>query len=229
MAGFSNQLEEELVTLQRAASSRADVLMLPDLIAYLRNREQETAGRFDSRIIDEALSRSQGYWNWQMEYADRVQATPRKQRSSCPYCGGFASEIDCTDWANPRMRRMTKACGFCGVVADLPIWELEIRIVPETLVCSSAELTGSAEVSNNGPRSRTVTLGVAAERAGEMQPESIAKGQVVVDPGQTASFSFSLRPVKPMRELFQTRVYVASEGAFGLVSRNLLYGRDLQS
>jgi hypothetical protein len=88
------------------------------------------------------------------------------------------------------------------------------------------ELRGSAEISNDDARTRRVTLGVAAERAGEMRPGSIAKAEVVVGAGKTSSFTFSLTPVRPMCELLQTRVYIASEGAFGLLSIPLFFGRQ---
>src|SRR5262249_17887994 len=225
LANASRQLEEELTTLRRAAESRADVARLPELIAYTRKREDEAARRFDGTLVDEALARTQGYWNWQMEYGTRVRATPRQERSSCPFCGAFASDVDYADWANPRIRRTSKTCGYCGIVADLPVWDLRVRIVPETVAFSATAVSGRAEGSNEGDRSRRVTLGVGVERGGAMQPKSIAKTEVVVTPGDTASFVFNLTPVKPMRELYQLRLYAASEGAFGLVTAFVLFGR----
>jgi hypothetical protein len=227
LANASRQLEEELVTLRRAAASRADVTMLPELLTYLRGREEEAARRFDNAIIDEALSRSRDSWNWQIEYGARVQTVPRSQPSSCPSCGAFANDVDCTDWANPRLSRSVKACGYCGIVADLPVWPLRVRIVRESLVFSATELRGNAEVFSNDDRVRRITTGVAVVRGGEMQSGSAAKTELIVGAGEKSTFAFALIPVKPMREIMQTRVYVASEGAFGLVNINLLYGKAL--
>jgi Cys-tRNA synthase (O-phospho-L-seryl-tRNA:Cys-tRNA synthase) len=60
-----------------------------------------------------------------------------------------------------------------------------------------------------------------------MQSGSAAKTELIVGAGEKSTFAFALIPVKPMREIMQTRVYVASEGAFGLVNINLLYGKAL--
>ncbi len=225
--GASRQLEEELVALRRAAASRSDVTMLPELLTYVRAREEEAACRFDGVLIDEALCRSQGSWNWQMEYGARVHTAPRSDPSSCPNCGAFANDVDCTDWANPRVVRTVKACGYCGVVADLPVWGLHVRIVRENLVFSATELRGSAEIHNSDDRARRVTVAVAVVRGGPMQPGSTARTELVVGAGETARFAFALTPLRPMREMMHTRVYVASEGAFGLVGANLLYGRSM--
>jgi hypothetical protein len=196
--------------------------MLPHLLAYLRNMEDEAARRFDGPVINEALVRSQGYWNWQTEYGARAKATPRKQPSPCPFCAASANDIDYVDWANPSVRRTSKACGYCGIVADLPAWDLRVRILPETLVASATELKATAEIANDGDRPRRVTLGLVVERAGEVQSESLRKGEVLVAPGDTSRFAFSLIPVKPMSEIYQLRLYAASEGAFAALSTFVL-------
>jgi hypothetical protein len=177
-------------------------------------------------VIDEALVRSQGYWNWQMEYGARVKATPRQHPSPCPFCAASANDVDYADWANPSIRRTSKACGYCGIIADLPAWDLRVRFVPETLAASAMKLTGAAEVANDGDRPRRVTLGAVVERAGEVRPESVRKGEVLVAPGETASFAFSLIPVKPMSEIYQMRLYAASEGAFAALSTFVLCPPD---
>jgi hypothetical protein len=226
LANGSRQLEEELLMLRRATGARADVAMLPQRLAYARQAEDQAARRFDRLLIDEALARTRGYWNWQREYDARVNATPRRHRSSCPFCGAFANDVDAVDWASPRIERATKVCAYCGIVADLPAWPLRVRYVPEALASSATELTGRAEVSNDGVRTRRVSIGVAIERGGEVQANSIEKGEIVVGPGDTSSFAFSLVPARPVFEIFQLRLYVASEGAFGALSTFVRFGRQ---
>jgi hypothetical protein len=221
----SRKLEDELVTLRRAAASRLDITMLPDLLTYIRGREEAAARRFDGVVIDQALSRSKASWNWQVEYGARVRSVPRPYPSQCPSCGAFANDVDCTDWANPNVARRVKACGYCGIVADLPVFGLRVRIVRDMLVVSATELRGSVEIHNDDDRARIVTAGVAVVRGGQMQPGSTATTELVVGAGETSVFAFALRPEQPLRQVMQTRVYVASEGAFGFVSENLLYGR----
>jgi hypothetical protein len=72
-----------------------------------------------------------------------------------------------------------------------------------------------------------LTVGVAVERAGEMQPASQARAEIVLAPSATSSFAFALTPAAPMSDLMQARIYVASEGAFGIITTNLLFGRVL--
>jgi hypothetical protein len=222
----SKELEGELILLRQAAASRLHVTMLPELFKYLRQREREAAWRFDTTLIDQALLQSQGTWNWQKEYGHRVKVSPRGQPSSCPNCGAAANDADCTDWANPNVRRTIKTCGYCGIVSDLPVWNLTLSIIPESLVCSMTELRCTAGISNGDDCARRIRLGIAVLRAGEMQPNSISKAELTVDAGQTSVVAFTLLPVKPMHEIMQTRIYIASEGAFGFVGMNLLYGAE---
>lgn len=225
LANGSRQLEEELITLRRYADWRENLMMVPETLAYLRDREAQVARRFDGAVIDEALARSQKYWNWQREYSGRMRATPRAHPSSCPSCDGFAKDTELVDRVNPRIERVMRVCAYCGIIADLPTWGLRVRLAREVLEFSATALCGRAEVTNDEDRPRHVTLGVAIERAGAMQPGAKAKAELIVGPGERATFEFSLVPERPMSDLMQTRVYIASEGAFGLVNTNLLYGR----
>jgi len=225
LSSASNILEEELVKLRRAAASRSDLMLVPELLVWARDREDKTARSFDETIIDGALSRSQEYWNWQMEYADRVTAKPQKSPLTCPSCEAFANGIGYVDLVNPRIKRELKVCAYCGIVADLPIWDLAVRIVPDALIYSAGRVAGRVEVTNNGQTPDSLVLGAAVERAGMIMPQSVAKGEMRVAPGETSFFEFELIPKKALSDLMQTRVYVASRGEFGLVNINLLYGR----
>jgi hypothetical protein len=139
LAGAARRLEDELLALRRRVGARNDLALLPELIAFAREQEDEAARRFDAAIIDEALERSKKYWNWQTEYGGRVSATPRAQPSTCPACGGLAKDSDLTDWVNPRVRRCVKVCGYCGIVNDVPAWGLRVRMDRETLIFSATD------------------------------------------------------------------------------------------
>ena len=225
LTNASHQLEDELVALRRAQAWRHDVGMLPELLSYAREREEETAIRFDRRIVDEALARTRGYWNWHNEYAARVEARPRRQQSTCPVCGASAHDVDYQDWVDRSVRRTSRVCGFCGIVSDLPVWPLRAQFVAETLVPSETGLTGVVEIGNDGDRPRRVCLGVGVERGGEVLPGSKVRTELVVSSGETCTYSFCLTGAQPMSELLQTRLYLASEGAFGVLTAFVLFGR----
>ena len=220
-----SEMEAELVLLRRSAASRADCAMLPQRMSYITEREERAARQFDRPLIDQALYRSRSSWNWQAEYGHRVHEEPQGRPSICPTCGGFASDVLCTDLVYPLQRRLVRACGFCGVVADLPIWDLDLQILSDTLKVRESELRGTALIRNYGKRTLRVAAGVAIVRGGEMQQVSTAKAELVASPATSVSFPFQLLPQKPMREIMQTRLYVACEGGFGFASVNILYGR----
>lgn len=219
------RLEQELVALRRDATARSSLTLLPELLAHWRAQEAVAARRLDSSLVATALTRAQQRWSWGLEYIHRVQAVPRPQRASCPGCGALAIDIDYVDHASPRMVRTVEVCGYCGIVEDLPAWPLRPRLLDETLHVSSTELRGRVEIDNVGARPRVVVLGATVRGAGQMRPSSRAMAELEIAPSATASFDFSLLPELPMTELMQTWVFVASEGAIGLVGRMLLFGR----
>ncbi|MEA2663409.1 MAG: hypothetical protein QOI11_353, partial [Candidatus Eremiobacteraeota bacterium] len=226
LAGGSRQLEDELVTFRRLASSRDDLTMLPETIDCLREMEIEAASRFDMLVVDEALSRSRTRWTWNGECDPYVRAVPRKAGSVCPNCGGFAADVDLLCYANDRLKRASRICAYCGIVSDFPSWSLGVDLLQETLVVSSGEVTGRIDLSNGAARAALVSVGVTVRGAGEMQPRSADRARLLVDAGATRSFPFRLEPVKAITELMQLVVFVASEGALGMVGCILLFRSD---
>jgi hypothetical protein len=223
LADAPKQLEEELVPLRRVASSRDNFLMLQETLNYLRMIEGAAATRFDSPIVDEAISRSTTRWNWSGECSAYLHAVPRKHQSSCPGCGGFVNDNDLFGYANAHIRRTTRFCAYCGLISDLPVWGLRVRIIEETLTISGSELTGRVEVSNDTTRPLQVTMGAAIRGAGEMRADSTNKAQLLIDPGARSLFAFTLRSAREMTELMQVFIFIASEAAFGVIARMLLF------
>jgi hypothetical protein len=217
-------LEAELIRLRAFATSRRDVA-LPQLLDYARQREREAARRFDAVIVDAVIVRTGTYFNLLDEASYRVCSTPTLSNSTCASCAALANEMLITDYVIPSIRRTVSTCAFCGVFANLPEGPLHLRILSESLVLRDGVLMGRALFSNRGQRLRTAQLGAAIALGGELDPSSIARAELVVDAGGAASFDFRLKPVKPPSGSLQTRVFFASEGAFGIVSRFVQYGR----
>jgi hypothetical protein len=229
LADAPKQLEEELVTLRRVALSRDNLMMLEETLSYLRKSEAAAATRFDGAIVDEAISRSTTRWNWSGECAPYLHASPRKQWSACPGCGGFANDNDLTGYANRQIRRTSRFCGYCGMLSDLPAWGLRVRMIEEALIISASGLTGCVEVSNDTARPLQVTMGATIRGAGEMAADSVNKARLLVEPGASSLFEFTLKPARPATELMQAFIFIASEAAFGVIGRMLLFGRDPSS
>ncbi|MFT3770469.1 MAG: hypothetical protein QM820_34000 [Minicystis sp.] len=223
LSGSGRQLEDELRKLRAFAASRESITMLPTLLDCARREERQIARRFDDRLVEEALTRSRGPWKWGNEYVGRTQTKPATQWSACKACGGFAHESAGADYVNPRIKRLHKACSHCGL-ADLPACDLDLRVLAET-VASATTVAGRAEISNNGSRPRGVTLGAAIAGGGEMQPGSITKKDLVLEPAATAHFAFVLTPVNPMPKNLQVYIYLASEGAFGMTNQYVRAGK----
>lgn len=226
LSGAPAQLEQELVALRRAAAAPASLTLLPERLHHWRDQEARAARRFDAELIATALARAEQRWSWSAEYIHRMQAIPRPQPTTCPSCGGHAIDIDYRGYAESRLRRTTEVCGYCGIVLDVPQWPLQARFVDQALAVSPTELAGRVEVTNAGERSRTVTLGAAVRGAGRMRSSSRDRVELEIGPAQTATFELSLIPEAPMFELMQTWVFIACEGALGLIGRMLLFGRD---
>jgi hypothetical protein len=109
---------------------------------------------------------------------------------------------------------------------DVPAWGLRVRIIEDALVIAGSELTGLVEVSNDTTRTLQVTIGAAIRGAGEMRADSVNKARLLVEPGASSPFALTLRPTKAATELMQIFVFIALEGAFGVIGRMLLFGRD---
>jgi hypothetical protein len=225
----ARQLEEELLSLRRMASVREDLLLVDEKLDHLRGMEIAAATRYDAEIVDKALSLSMTRWNWSGESAPYLHATPRKQGATCPGCGGFASDNDLTGYIEPHIRRWSRFCGFCGMLFDLPIWALRVRIIEESLVVAGSQLTGCVEISNDSAQPLQVTIGATIRGAGEMRAESTQKSRLLIEPGATTSFGFTLVPANAPVELMQMFVFIAHAGAFGVLARMLLFGRGTLS
>jgi len=223
LAGGATVLEGELLALRRAAATRENLADLPNLLAYLRRAESEAACRFDEAILTQALSRSQTRWSWTTEYGHRMQASPREAPATCPHCGALAVDIDFEDFIWSTVRRSTRACGYCGIVSDVPNWPLRCRLRHERLRHSSTLVSGSVEVSNDENRPRRLWLGATVRDAGAFKDTSLAATELVLEPHTTFEWSFVLKPVEPIDKLSQTWVFVVSEGGLGLVGTIVLF------
>jgi hypothetical protein len=221
----AQDFENTLVTLRRAVDSRDDLRLIPELMAYLRNEETHAARSVDGIILGAVLTRLHSRWNFSSEYMHRVRAVPRTAPLTCPVCGAFAQVIDLYDHAITSVQRSTTACGYCGIVADEPHWPLRLGPARPTAT-DAVQFSGSVEVSNLDVRPRTISVGVAVRGAGAMRPTSHARGELDIPAGGVSSFTFSLCPERPMREVMQACVVAVSEGGLGFASQILVLGRE---
>ena len=223
LAGASRRLEAELVQLRRIASSRMNLLMLRELLDQVWLDEVRAACRFDDAIIDEALVRSRQSWDVVVEYAHRLHAVPSATASTCDGCGSFATAVDYTDHASVGIERTITGCGHCGVVADMPVCALRVRILSDDLTYAADRVTGRVEITNEDDRPRRVALGVAIAMGGELLPASVARTTVILDGGSASTFAFQLLPAAPLTQFLALRAFLASEGAFGVAATSILF------
>lgn len=226
------ELEGELVKMRGFAASRGDVTMVPARLQHIRAVELEIVRYIDDLLIDRMLHPADAPFDWTKEpfdwtkeHAWRMRSVPVTRAPTCPTCGAHMFEVHRTDYVSPSIKRIQTGCSHCGQ-SDLPACDLHLKILPETTV-SPTTVTGTAQIFNGGDRARDVTLGaVLLETYGRLLPSSVTKQKLSLGPSATYSFDFSLETRERTSKRHRVRIYLASEGAFGMVHQILTFLDD---
>ncbi len=128
LAGAARQLEDELVEIRRTVAEREDRALLLDLVGFVQRCGSDAAHRFDGQLMDNALQRSRTRWELLEEYEGRSHPEHLVRPSRCGNCGASTLVAERSDYARTRFKRLVSTCPSCGIVADLPVWPLEISL-----------------------------------------------------------------------------------------------------
>jgi hypothetical protein len=218
----TRDLEDELVAVRRAVAEREDQALRRELSRFARRTASAAAHRYDARLIDIALTRSQTRWELLEEYEARSQAEQLTRPGRCANCGAATLVAARSDFARPSIKRMVSTCSGCGIVADLPVWPLELSLDAASLRWIGRTLEGRARVLNRSDEAREIALGATLVGGAEIQAGSTERWRGMLGPGAARDFEFAVTHRRLVSGTMRFRVFIASRGGFGFVGGILL-------
>lgn len=215
---FSNAtstLERSLIQSRRSVEEREDRAWLGEIAQFARRAETVAAHCFDEMLIEHALVRSQTRWEFLEEYEGRCRFEFLKNSSQCPNCGASTRLAIFCDYARPNIRRSVATCSNCGVVADLPVWPLDLALDPSSMSWSDRILRGRARVVNRVEDAREVVVGATIVGGGKIEAGSTEPARIVIAPHSSTTFEFAITHAGPLTGTMRFRVFIASRSGFG--------------
>ena len=211
---------EELVLSERSVkresqarqhmTAHGKVPSVTDIEAVLR--------RTNAHILSAALKKCASKWSWQDEYLTRTFVKPEPCPGTCPSCGGLTTSYVNTSLLYPHLRRITVACGICGIVADQPDYGLRFELERKGLVVRDQEFSGFVRVENFAQRARDCLIASTVRGAQSHEAGNSIKAFSLA-PRSRASVPFLFLAAAPIEEVVQCWVMIACEGDLGFAGR----------
>jgi hypothetical protein len=221
LTGAADFLEDQLVQIRRTVGEREDHALLVDLVRFAQRAEAATAYKFDELLIETALERSRTRWELLEEYESRCRPEQLLDPCTCTNCGASVHVTRLSDYARPNLKRLVSTCSSCGVVADLPVWPLEIQLEPASLFWNRRTLQGRARVFNRGDDTRRIVLGATLVGGGQIELGSSDRFRGLVSRQSVTEFDFAITHER-FTGTMRFRVFIASRSGFGFVGGILL-------
>ncbi|MGA9188131.1 MAG: hypothetical protein WB014_06120 [Methanosarcina sp.] len=227
---FSDVLTEKyhnlihyLIGLRRISLSKMNILALEKKLEAGRILEYKMAASIDIDLVDIACERTiSSLWGWEEEYADDVWPDEKVSIYPCPICGKLAYQYIFHYLADEEIGRRQTICVECGLVADLPLWQIEARLMGHPFLKSDI-FCDTLELINRGSEQRFVVAKLRVKNFHDIQPYSEESVLIDLPPHTTVRKNLRLKFLRSISGFYWIRVYLASLGGFGFVSRPFIF------
>jgi hypothetical protein len=228
---FRDQLAEprdsmtnQLIALRRFLANSDDLLELKNKLTAVHDIERRTAASADALMVEIAsTAAAAGRWNWEEEYADLVHFDSLQTPQECPLCGCRAYQYRSHSFSTEVLKRQQTVCVECGLISDLPLWQIEVRLSRRAPVRTENLFSDSLELRNNGPDDLTCVAALRINSFKDVRDESDHGISIELPSGQTVTVEMPLVIEAPLSGFYRVRVHLASFGQFGFVARPFIF------
>lgn len=215
LSPITNRIEQDVLHLLQTETQHrsAEFLMMIDAVAG------QLSQAADAEMIAEAVALSSPGFRLQNAYASRMRVEAAAEPRTCPRCQASARFAELQDWLEPTIRRSRTTCGFCGIVEDLPTWPLELDWGAALIEPSRRGVRASIRVRNVGPTPRGGLL-MASMNSVRVADDQPPPQSFQLEPGEETTVVHEATASEDVAAYLQVRVYIASEGDFGVLAEN---------
>lgn len=215
------RVERSLGDVMAMVSAEAGIADVARRCALAEKEDLRLSVALDRRIAKAARRASAEGWFMCDEYERQMHVEPA-HGPPCPLCDGPTVDYRLRSILETGSdhSRTQRVCGICGIVSDVPVWPIDIRLVGPRLWSTSAVGVG-LEVVNRLSEPRHVAASLAVQNL-KTRPDTEEVASIWVEPKDRAEMRLSAAVEDRPAEFHWLRVHVASHGALGLMCQALV-------
>ena len=220
---FSEEMTNRLIELKRFKSSKINILNKDDKKEALYIIEQKVASSADKKLLEIASNKSAfAKWYWEEEYINYVQIKCLDDTQTCLLCGQLAYKFNIVDIIDKSIIRTQIICVECGLVSDLPVWSLDIKLINKPSF-NGQFFSDILQIKNTGKEDRPILTRMTINGFSRIQYINKKSDQIILKDNEQININLQVKLLNSISGYYWIRIYIASLGGFGFVARPFIF------